>query len=59
MNDWETNRPVLAEVITNTAVNDNNNSAIANRLRVSCAHSTLSESIGLITHDFEIKVKGH
>ena len=35
------------------------NLAIANRSRVSCAHSTSRASIGLITHDLEIYVKGH
>jgi len=37
----------------------NKNLAIANRSRVSCAHNTSRASIGLITHDLEIKVKGH
>ena len=32
---------------------------IANRSRVSCAHNTSKASIGLITHDLEIYVKGH
>jgi len=37
----------------------NKNLAIANRSRVSCAHDTSKASIGLITHDLEIEVKGH
>jgi len=32
----------------------NKNLAIANTLRVSCAHKTPRASIGLITHDLEI-----
>ena len=38
---------------------NNKNFAIANISRVSCAHNTSRASIGLITHDVEIYVKGH
>ena len=42
-----------------TLANTSKNLAIANRSRVSCAHNTSRASIGLITHDLEIYVKGH
>ena len=35
------------------------NLAIANRSRVSCAQNTSRASVGLITHNLEIQVKGH
>ena len=38
---------------------NNNNLAIANRSRVSCAHNTSTASVDLITHDLKMWVRGH
>ena len=50
---------IRSERAARKKTNNNKNLAIANRSRVSCAHNTSRASIGLITHDLEILVKGH